>query len=342
MIFRKRGVLSGVLCNLLTISFVLWSVPLTAKRVKAQEVSPVYAGEAMATGVVFVVPDSGQRFRMDSYPTPIFDKNRIQTDDGAAVISLVPDGLIEVHKGSDVSFHKTGGRNFIEVARGMVRFSVPSQNALSITTPSAVVLIGGRSGLASSKGDALPSGDTKKVGVVEVGKDGVTSVSGMEGSLEVSAGGNKAIVLRPGETIRIARAGAPEPGGGFLDGLTASQLSALSAQKGIKVFPTVKKVPDLAKGEVVIAIPAGIGGGFITGTPGAIAAGLNAIGVAATEDAVRSADVRVYGFTPALAALHFTPAMAVFGAAAVGVGIAAAAGIGGGGGDDAVASPSIP
>src|SRR3990172_3833439 len=338
MIFRKRGVLSGVLCNLLTISFVLWSVPLTAKRVKAQEVSPVYAGEAMATGVVFVVPDSGQRFRMDSYPTPIFDKNMIQTDDGAAVISLVPDGLIEVHKGSDVSFHKTGGRNFIEVARGMVRFSVPSQNALSITTPSAVVLVGGRSGLAS-RGDALPSDDAKKVGVVEVGKDGVTSVSGMEGSLEVSAGGNKAMVLRPGETIRLARAGAPEPGGGFLDGLTASQLSALSAQKGVKVFPTVKKVPDLAKGEVVIAIPAGIGGGFITGTPGATAAGLNAIGIAATEDAVRSADVRVYGFTPTLAALHFTPAMAAFGAAAVGIGIAAAGSGGGGGGE--VASPSI-
>ncbi|MBI5644137.1 MAG: FecR domain-containing protein [Deltaproteobacteria bacterium] len=323
--------MSGALCNLIIISFILWSVPFTAKGVKAQEISPVYAGEAMATGMVFVTSGSGQGFSMDSYPTPLFDKSRIQTNDGAAVISLVPGGLIEVHKNSEVLFHKTGDRNFIEVARGMVRFSVPSQNVLSITIPSAGVSIGGQARLAS-KGDSLPSGGAKKVGVVVVEKDGATSVSSMEGSLEVSTGDNKTMVLRPGETIRLAGAETAS-GGGLTDELTVSRLSALSAQKGIKVFPTVKEVPALAEGEVAIAIPANIGGGFIAGTPEAIAAGLNAIGIATTEDAVMAADARVYGFTPAGAgAFGFTPA--VVGLAAVGVvaiGIAAAS-----------ASPSIP
>lgn len=59
--------------------------------------------------------------------------------------------------------------------------------------------------------------------------------------------------------------------------MTSAQLTALAAQSGI----TLATAPVVTATQIAIAVPASLGGGFIVGTPAAIAAGLGATGIAA-------------------------------------------------------------
>jgi hypothetical protein len=230
--FRKRGFLSVSLCNILIVSVILWSFPLPLEEINAQEVSPVYAGQGMATGEAFIVLGPGQRMRMGPYPMPVFEGSRIQTGEGAVVISLVPDGLIEVHKGTEILLNKREDKNVLEITRGVVRFSIPSQDALSIITPSAKVSVRGPSRLAGIDTAALPPGGGEMVGVVGVEEDGVSFISSTKDSLEVSTGDGKVHVLGPGEVIRLALAeesSEGERGGVIRKGLTSLQKNVLAA-----------------------------------------------------------------------------------------------------------------
>jgi hypothetical protein len=204
--FRKRGFLSLSLYNILIMSLILWPCPLTIKEIMAQEVSPKYIGHAMATGKAFLAYGSGEQLRMDAYEMPIFDKSRIQTGEGAVVISLVPDGLIEVHKNTEILLSKNRGKNILKIIRGVIRFSIPSQDALSIITPSVKVSIRGQLRLAGIKTTSLPIDGGEMVGVAWVEEGGMTFISSTKDSLEVSTDDGRVQVLRSGEVIRLAQA----------------------------------------------------------------------------------------------------------------------------------------
>ena len=77
-------------------------------------------------------------------------------------------------------------------------------------------------------------------------------------------------------TVQAAPVALPS---GKIVEMTAVQLEALSTQAGIQVVSTIPA--ELAADAAVIALPAELGGGFLLGTPGAIAAGLNAAGITA-------------------------------------------------------------
>ncbi len=64
---------------------------------------------------------------------------------------------------------------------------------------------------------------------------------------------------------------------GAVVSMTPSQLSALASQPGITISPTA---PSLGATEIAIPIPAALGGGYIVGTPAAIASALGATGIA--------------------------------------------------------------
>jgi len=64
--------------------------------------------------------------------------------------------------------------------------------------------------------------------------------------------------------------------------MTPSQLSALASQPGIAISPTA---PSLGATEIAIPIPAALGGGYIVGTPAAIASALGATGIAPGQKA---------------------------------------------------------
>ncbi|MFH1701925.1 MAG: hypothetical protein ABIB41_00665 [Nitrospirota bacterium] len=64
---------------------------------------------------------------------------------------------------------------------------------------------------------------------------------------------------------------------GAVVSMTPSQLSALASQPGITISPTT---PSLGATEIAIPIPAALGGGYIVGTPAAIASALGATGIA--------------------------------------------------------------
>ncbi len=63
---------------------------------------------------------------------------------------------------------------------------------------------------------------------------------------------------------------------GSVVSMTPSQLSALALQPGIAITAT----PAIGATEIAIPIPASLGGGYIVGTPAAIASGLGATGIA--------------------------------------------------------------
>ncbi|MBI5683283.1 MAG: hypothetical protein HZB79_09925 [Deltaproteobacteria bacterium] len=59
--------------------------------------------------------------------------------------------------------------------------------------------------------------------------------------------------------------------------MTSAQLTALAAQQGI----TLATAPIVGATQMAIPLPAALGGGYLVGTPAAIASGLGATGIAA-------------------------------------------------------------
>jgi hypothetical protein len=64
---------------------------------------------------------------------------------------------------------------------------------------------------------------------------------------------------------------------GTVVSITPEQLSALAAQPGIVISPTA---PSVGATEIAIPISAALGGGYLVGTPSAIASALGATGIA--------------------------------------------------------------
>jgi hypothetical protein len=125
---------------------------------------------------------------------------------------------------------------------------------------------------------------------------------------------------------------------GTVVNMTPAQLSALAAQPGITISTTT---PVIGAREIAIPIPAALGGGYIVGTPAAIASALGATGIApgvTAKDVVgatASAGTLMAGaLAGTLAGLGTTGTLAAGGAVVAGViaGILTATGGGGEGG----------
>jgi hypothetical protein len=119
--------------------------------------------------------------------------------------------------------------------------------------------------------------------------------------------------------------------------MTSAQLSALGAQPGV----TIAAEPTIGASQVAIPIPAALGGGYIVGTPSAIASGLEATGIATkvTASSIVGATtaegaVKAGSLAGTVATLGSTGTVVLGAVIVAGVigGIAAIAG-GGGGGD---------
>jgi hypothetical protein len=57
--------------------------------------------------------------------------------------------------------------------------------------------------------------------------------------------------------------------------MTSAQLGALASQPGI----AIKQAPFVSATQISIPVPTSLGGGFLVGEPGALAAGMNAVGI---------------------------------------------------------------
>ncbi len=161
---------------------------------------------ADASGDVFVLTSSGERLKMDSYPMPIFTDSLIQAEEGVAIISLNPDGLVELISGSEASIERFGDRNIISLKKGALRFTVPSNDILSIAIPSEGISITPASSLASTS-DATTYDGGEKAGFVELREDGTTLVTSSKGSLVVSTIDGTTTVLPEGKSVMVAQAG---------------------------------------------------------------------------------------------------------------------------------------
>ncbi|MEW6409339.1 MAG: hypothetical protein AB1488_04405 [Nitrospirota bacterium] len=112
----------------------------------------------------------------------------------------------------------------------------------------------------------------------------------LQGIADAQAEAAVAVTLPSGEVVQM----------------TDAQLQSFIAQPGITFSATT---PTLAAGQIAVEIPATLGGGFVVGTPSAIAAGLNATGIA-----IGATAATVVGVSTA----------AIVGAAAVAAGVIAA------------------
>lgn len=125
---------------------------------------------------------------------------------------------------------------------------------------------------------------------------------------------------------------------GTVVSMTPSQLSALAGQPGITISPTT---PTLGPTEVAIPLPAELGGGYIVGTPSAIASALEATGIASglsASDIIGAAAaagvIPVGALAGTVATLGTGGTIAAAGIVGAGIvaGIISATGGGGGGG----------
>lgn len=119
--------------------------------------------------------------------------------------------------------------------------------------------------------------------------------------------------------------------------MTSAQLAALAAQPGIAISTAAPASPGTT--QMAVPISASLGGGFIVGDPGAIATGLNTIGVTTTTTAGSVAGATAAtGTIAAGAAAAGSATAAGVGAGTIALGGAAAAALaaalatGGGGG----------
>jgi hypothetical protein len=122
---------------------------------------------------------------------------------------------------------------------------------------------------------------------------------------------------------------------GTVVSITPEQLSALVAQPGITISPTA---PSVGEKEIAIPIPEALGGGYLVGTPSAIASALGATGIApgmTASDVLKStasAGVLLAGALAGAATGLGTAGTAAAGAAVAGGALAIILSTSGGGG----------
>ncbi len=332
---KLYGILTAIVTELLVFSLILWPV-IYSSPLKAQSTTRVYYGEVVADGNASVEFQGNRRTKIGRYPMPLFDKSAITTVDGSAVISFASDGIVEVHKNSVIELYKKSEINYLNVKKGSASFSIPSKSNLTVILPYAGVVVNEPPKI-SSAGDFLPPEGIEKAGVAGIDKDGNIIIASFKGRFKVNTADGGISELKGGETMKLSQADTGL-GSDFLKELTSSQLNALSAQKDIKVIIGLPVRPQLARGEVALEIPEELGGGFIVGTPDAIASAMKTVGLTVTPSAssIKSAAV-VKGTTyGAAGSKTLLVGLGILGA---GGAIAAAAG-GGGGGGGGTASPS--
>ena len=204
--FYKAALRSITLFTIFSFVFSLCTVSLGTGEARAEEPSPLYIGEVMAdaSGDVYVLSSLGERLKMDSYPMPIFTDSLIQAEKGVAIVSLAPDGLVELVGGSEAGIKRVGERNIISLKSGALRFTVPTSDILSIIIPSEGISITPSTSLASTSGAATFDGG-EKAGFVELREDGSTIVTSSKGSLVVSTADGNSTVLPEGGSFMIAK-----------------------------------------------------------------------------------------------------------------------------------------
>ncbi|MBE9532454.1 MAG: hypothetical protein IME98_06575 [Proteobacteria bacterium] len=242
-----------------TFALVISQSTLFTSTAQAADSSPLYVGEAMANanGDVFVISTQGERLKMDSFPMPIFDDSTIVAEKGSAVISLAPDGIVEVLRGSEVNIDKYGARNVVSINSGSIRFSVPSTEVLSIAIPSEGISITLASSDLASTANDIPVDTGQRAGFVELREDGTAVVSSSKGPLEVSTVEGKTIVLAEGRSVKIARAG----------GSTGSKAKAVAAATKTHDLIMLGATVGLAGGVAVISANTDSGGGWVASSP---------------------------------------------------------------------------
>jgi hypothetical protein len=253
----------------------------------------------MSAGGARIASGSGPGIELEAYPVPVFDNATVRTGEVGAVITLVPDGLVEMGGNTAARFGKDDLGYTVELSGGAIRFSVPPGVTLAITTPTAEVRV------AAVR---VPAGGAYTAGRVGVDVDGgKTYVESTRGSFEAGQGDDNTRVLLPGDAITLAGAQtASVKERGLLDGLTTVyQLEDLSEQEGVRVV-LGEETPAAGIDEVCILIPAELGEGYIIGTPELIASGLNfsliTIGATPADVTEKEQDhckTRVVGWWPA-------------------------------------------
>lgn len=227
--FHKIGIRAFVLFFVFAFAITLSSTSLFVGNAEAVDATPVYVGDVMAdaNGDVFILSDSKERLKLDSFPMPIFDNSLIQAENGYAIISLATGGIVEVAKGSEVKINKYGDKIFISINSGSIRFSVPSNDMLSIAIPSEGVSIKTVSNLASATGNVIINSGAR-AGFVELKEVGTVIVTSTMGSLEVSTVEGKTMVLPQGKSMMVADASGSSgtSGSSSLAGSTAAGISA--------------------------------------------------------------------------------------------------------------------
>ena len=259
--FKNKVSFILVLRSMLIVSFVLSTFsfsPLFLRDVRAAEIAPVtLIGEAIADSRAdaFVIAPSGESLKVDSIPMPVLKESRIKTGDGVAVITLSPDGLVEVLNDSEIMIDRFGERNFISIDRGAIRFTVPSTDEMTVAIPSVGLTITPEYPMLSAL-DTIPAGNIERSGIVELMDDGRVLVSSSKGMLKVSSVDGNFMTIEEGKTVMLAKAGSRVAGGRIA--------GVVSRSHGLLLLGATAAI---ATGVVLISGANDSGGGWVASGP---------------------------------------------------------------------------
>ena len=264
--YRNNGFFILAIRSMLIVSFVLsicTFTPFAPREARAGELAVLsMIGEAIAdpkAGALIVAP-TGERLNVNSIPTPIFNESSIQTGEGVAIITLSPDGLVELLRDSEIMIDRFGEKNFLSIAKGAIRFTVSATDDMTVAIPSVGLVITPVAPLLSAL-DMVVNVDSQRSGIVELMDDGRVLVSSSKGTLKVSALDGNSMIVGEGKTFIMAKAGSDKmsrkAGGGRIAGAVSRSHTLLLAGATLAV----------AAGVVLISASHDSGGGWVASSP---------------------------------------------------------------------------
>ncbi|MEE9542873.1 MAG: hypothetical protein V3V95_03715 [Thermodesulfobacteriota bacterium] len=260
--FRNNGFFILALRSMLIVSFVLSLFsfsPLVLSEALARELAPIsLIGEVIADpkADAFILAPAGERLKVDSTPMPVLKESRVQTGEGVAIITLSPDGLVEVLNDSEIVIDRFGEKNFISIDKGAIRFTVPSTDELTVAIPSVGLSITPEFPMVSSL-DKIADNAPERSGIVELMDDGRVLVSSSKGMLKVSSLDGNSMTVGEGKTFMLAKAGSTRAAGGRVAG-------AVSRAHNMLLLGATAAV---ATGVVLISGSNDSGGGWVASGP---------------------------------------------------------------------------
>ena len=157
-------------------------------------------GEIQSTGTVFIGSSTG-KWTPAASTYPLLKDTGIKTEDGSASIFFKEGSRIDLSRDTITSLNGDAPDFAIHLAKGVIAFSITSTSSLSVSTPSASIVVNGKDGIVQKVGYEKP---TRILGVISATEQG-TEVRNISGKIVINSSSTGQKILSSGESLFIGK-----------------------------------------------------------------------------------------------------------------------------------------